>query len=190
MSWLAPGDPTSTSWMSSPPRSGTTAGSARSHPWRAPSATPCRSPGRTRSTPSPPQLDIDPDAIARGEALFNSRDAGCAGCHTPPLYTDNGSYDLLGDGEMSVPTLRGIGATPPYLHDGSRETLFDVLDWADGAGMGQTAHLDDGERSDLVAFLQSLWVRPDPLQRGDRCPERVGCWAPWRSRSWASGPRC
>lgn len=36
--------------------------------------------------PKPPEGSFDPDAAARGEALFNGR-GDCARCHVPPLYT-------------------------------------------------------------------------------------------------------
>jgi len=98
----------------------------------------------------------DPDAIARGRTLFLSQDVGCAGCHVPPLYTDPWSYDLLGNGAMNTPSLLGIGASGPYLHDGSAATLRDVLDLAVAGWMGETADLDEADLQDLVAFLESL----------------------------------
>ncbi len=106
--------------------------------------------------PVPPLARLDPDAIDRGEKLFLSREVGCADCHPPPLYTDNQHYELLEDGEMNVPSLLGIGASAPYLHDGSAETLFDVFLWSDQGGMGDTAHLSMDELDDLEAFLRSL----------------------------------
>jgi cytochrome c peroxidase len=69
-------------------------------------------------------------------------------------------------GEFSVPKLRGVSRTPPYMHDGSLATLEDVvrhyseLDPArihsDGQGLLKALKLDDGEIADLVAFLETL----------------------------------
>lgn len=56
-------------------------------------------------------------------------------------------------GKTKGPILRGLAARAPYFHNGSAATLSDVLDFYDGRfGIGFTAQ----ERSDLIAFLQSL----------------------------------
>jgi len=55
-----------------------------------------------------------------------------------------------------VPTLLGVWASAPYLHDGSRSTLMDVLTDNPGDQHGVTSGLSAQQRADLVAFLQSL----------------------------------
>ena len=68
-----------------------------------------------------------------------------------------------------TPTLRNVGVTPPYMHNGAFRTLDEVIDFYDrggGAGRGldvpnQTLRreklgLTADERSDLIAFLESL----------------------------------
>lgn len=84
--------------------------------------------------------------------------------------------DLRDQGKFRVPTLRNVGLTAPYMHDGSVATLADVIDhYAAGgrllpdgplAGDGRLnpnksplvfkMDLDAGEKSDLLAFLDSL----------------------------------
>jgi len=79
-------------------------------------------------------------------------------------------------GKFKVPTLRNIALTAPYMHDGSAQTLDDVLDHyaAGGRTIVNTPFAGDGsqnpnkdplirgftlssqERADLIAFLQSL----------------------------------
>jgi cytochrome c peroxidase len=79
-------------------------------------------------------------------------------------------------GKFRVPSLRNVALTAPYLHDGSAETLAEVLlVYADGgrvvnegpyAGDGRTnPHksplvrafpMTDAERDDLISFLESL----------------------------------
>lgn len=69
-------------------------------------------------------------------------------------------------GEFKVPGLRNGVHTAPYLHDGQLATLEAVLDHyatlspdrlhADGEQILKPLELTDGERADLVAFLQSL----------------------------------
>lgn len=100
----------------------------------------------------------------RGEAIF--QDQGCAVCHAAPLYTDRRSHDV-GTGDPALernshgrgtsfdtPSLRGLWATEPYLHDGSAETLADVLN---SGNEHNVIHLmTDDEIVDLFAFLRSL----------------------------------
>jgi len=56
-------------------------------------------------------------------------------------------------GKMKGPILRGLAARAPYFHNGSAATLSDVVDFYDTRfDIGFTAQ----EKSDLIAFLQSL----------------------------------
>jgi cytochrome c peroxidase len=95
-------------------------------------------------------------AALRGEALFNRQDVGCAGCHSGPRFTDNQSYDLYQLDGVNTPTLVGLVATAPYLHDGRALTLRAVLETTRGAQMGDTSMLSTDELDDLEAYLRSL----------------------------------
>ncbi len=99
---------------------------------------------------------LDPAAVARGEAIFNRVDAGCASCHAAPLFTDNLSHALYGLADVNTPTLVGIAATAPYLHDGSAPTLRAVLETARAGQMGDASMLTDNDLDDLEAYLRSL----------------------------------
>lgn len=65
---------------------------------------------------------------------------------------------------IRTPGLRGVAATPPYMHDGSIRSLEAVVRYyaAGGAGHDGLSPLiapfavDDGDVADLVAFLQAL----------------------------------
>jgi cytochrome c peroxidase len=75
-------------------------------------------------------------------------------------------------GRFRVPTLRNVAVTAPYMHDGSIATLAEVIDHYAAGGrqaprgpIGRNRHRDERltplalsaqERSDLVAFLESL----------------------------------
>jgi len=74
-------------------------------------------------------------------------------------------------GEWKTPSLRGLVATAPYMHDGSLATLRDVvrhyseLDLdrlhADGEALLRPLKLSEPEIDDLVAFLRTLSA-PEP----------------------------
>ena len=56
-----------------------------------------------------------------------------------------------------VPTLIGIAARAPYMHDGCASTLHDRFgDCGGGDRHGKTSHLTATQIDDLVAYLESL----------------------------------
>lgn len=71
-------------------------------------------------------------------------------------------------GSFKVPTLRNLTRTAPYMHNGSKANLADVVRHyseidlerlhTDGERILQPLHLTEGEIADLVAFLKSLSV--------------------------------
>ena len=61
-------------------------------------------------------------------------------------------------GQFKTPSLRNVELTAPYMHDGSIPTLQQVID-AEAYVRGAANYpivLTEAERSDLLAFLQSL----------------------------------
>jgi mono/diheme cytochrome c family protein len=103
-----------------------------------------------------PKHELDVDAVARGEALFNRTDVGCATCHVGERYTNNQNYSMLGMRSVKTRPLAGIAATAPYFHDGSAATLMDVLLRSRDGSMGNTSALTDAEMQDLETYLRSL----------------------------------
>jgi DNA-binding beta-propeller fold protein YncE len=103
-----------------------------------------------------PLKGSDSPAVLRGQEIFERPDVGCAECHSGPLYTDNESHDMLGLTGVNTPTLIGIAATAPFLHDGSAATLRALLEGAAAGAMGDTSDLSVLELDDLEAFLGSL----------------------------------
>jgi cytochrome c peroxidase len=95
-------------------------------------------------------------AADRGAALFADPQVGCARCHSGPRFTDQQPHDLYGLEQVDTPSLIGVAATAPYLHDGSAPTLRAVLESATAAGMGDVSGLDDAALSDLEAYLRTL----------------------------------
>lgn len=149
-------------------------------------------------------------AAKRGEALFTS--TGCAQCHggfnfeavrvegepestgsglffntgltyeapNRGLYENTGRFDDFG--RFRAPTLRNIAVTDPYMHDGSKVSLEEVIDhYASGGGFNQTNRtpllrpfaITDEQKDDLVEFLKTLtdqellhdarWSNPWPV---------------------------
>ena len=118
----------------------------------------------------------------RGYDLFR---AYCASCHNGTDFTDDSFRSnglpldslLMDHGRervtldeqdryrFKVPSLRNVGRTMPYMHDGRFKRLRDVLahyaqqdDLADHADplVRSIAPLDDRARKDLIAFLLTL----------------------------------
>ena len=56
-----------------------------------------------------------------------------------------------------VPSLLGVAARAPFMHDGCAATLDDRFGSCGGGDAhGKTSQLSAAQRADLVAFLESL----------------------------------
>jgi hypothetical protein len=119
-------------------------------------------------TPTPPAGSFDPAAAARGKAVFLG--AGrCATCHIPgSSYTDINRGVLHAPAETGMDPayalrtttkryrttpLRALSTHPPYFHDGSAQTLEDVVQHYDTI---LRLGLTPAQTQDLVEFLRSL----------------------------------
>ncbi|HEX5061506.1 MAG TPA: hypothetical protein VFV99_19195 [Kofleriaceae bacterium] len=107
--------------------------------------------------PAPRGVVLDPDAVARGQALFDSSETGCRSCHNGALFTNN-TMATVGTGmTVKVPSLIGVGGRAPYMHDGCAATLRDRFGTCGGgAAHGNTGDLSEAQLGDLIAYLQSL----------------------------------
>jgi len=144
------------------------------------------------------------DAAKRGFALFNGK-GHCAECHSGWAFTDGSFHDIgtaqgsdIGRGRLfptsvklryafKTPTLRDVARRAPYMHDGSVPTLEAVIDLYDRGGIARPSRsetikplgLTAQEKSDLLAFLQTLTGDPGPspapaLPRGDLASMKYG----------------
>jgi cytochrome c peroxidase len=121
------------------------------------------------------------DAEEHGFELFKNH---CENCHKEPLFTDNTFRNIglkpdtalndsgrvkitgLADDYMKfkVPSLRNVGMTYPYMHDGRFKTLQKVLEYyATGNFYGnydksieRNIALTAEEQADIIAFLKTL----------------------------------
>jgi cytochrome c len=107
--------------------------------------------------PRPAVRAADDPAALRGKALFESPEVACATCHTGPKLT-NGESEEIGKGSATqVPSLLGVSARAPFMHDGCAATLRDRFDPACGGTQhGHPELLDEAGLADLVAYLESL----------------------------------
>jgi cytochrome c peroxidase len=97
----------------------------------------------------------DPDAIARGQALFEDARIGCTTCHSGPKLTNAAIVDVGTGGTFKVPRLVDVVEHAPFIHDGRAATLTDRFH-VGGDRHGNTGQLTPAQIADLVAFLESL----------------------------------
>ena len=120
--------------------------------------------GWVNAMPSPPaslEGPAAPDAalVARGESIFRSEEAGCSSCHGNDGRSPDGDHHdvksrTTGDvkSAFDTPSLRFLGGSAPYFHDGRYPTLHELLVKSDGK-MGHTKQLSTGDLAALEAFL-------------------------------------
>lgn len=106
--------------------------------------------------PAPVRPKLDTAQVARGEAIFEDPAVGCADCHSGDLLTNNRTVDVGTGGFFQVPSLIGLDARAPFMHDGCASDLEARFGSCGGTLHGQTAELDETERADLITYLRSL----------------------------------
>ena len=115
----------------------------------------------------------------RGRHLFMTAvgqgGAGCSACHLPPTFAlaADSRSNGLDPGEtrlFKAPSLRSVGLTGPYMHDGRFATLAEVVEFYDhGIQQGpaldprlrqgdepRRLNLSPADRAAIVAFLMTL----------------------------------
>lgn len=123
----------------------------------------------------------------RGFQIFNGK-AHCSACHSGPSFTDGSFHDIgtaekddIGRGRLfptseklryafKTPTLRDVARRAPYMHNGSVTTLAEVIELYDRGGIDRpsrsplikTLALSAGEKTDLLAFLETLTTSSPP----------------------------
>jgi cytochrome c peroxidase len=117
-----------------------------------------------------------------GKELFFSEKTNCSVCHggfdfTNYEFKNNGLYETYShpgrfrltqkESDLALfktPSLRNVGFTSPYMHDGSISTLTAVIDHYNSggkphkhkSGLIRPLGLTENEKQALVAFLQTL----------------------------------
>jgi hypothetical protein len=97
---------------------------------------------------------------ARGREVFLEGAQGCSTCHLGG-GTDKTAHDVKSGNvdetsiKFDTPSLRFVGGTAPYFHDGRYTSLEDLLERSDGK-MGHTIGLPRPDLLALVAYLEDL----------------------------------
>ncbi len=129
----------------------------------------------------------------RGFKVFiNPEKGNCEVCHSAPNFTDNGFHNIglasfadtkpdLGrytekpigvlKGAFKTPTVRNIALTAPYFHDGSADTLEEVVDHYISGGTAKSnlspnlkkISLSKRDKKDLVNFMLALTSPEEPF---------------------------
>lgn len=118
----------------------------------------------------------------RGMNLFFGDQLNCSKCHSgfnftnyefeniglPVMTADSGRMRVTLDendrNKYKTPSLRNIALTGPYMHDGSIETLSELVDFLASGGMhypnqnplSQGFQISNTEKEDLINFLNAL----------------------------------
>lgn len=123
------------------------------------------------------------ESAKRGRELFFSEKVNCAACHLGPNLADEKYHNLgigmsaeepdLGryvvtkkeedKGAFKTPTIRNVEFSAPYMHDGSLETLDEVVEHYNKGGDPnpylsekiKKLNLSDQDKKDLVAFMKA-----------------------------------
>jgi cytochrome c peroxidase len=139
------------------------------------------------------------ESAKRGRELFFSDRVGCTACHAGANFTDElyhnlgvgmdvenpdlGRYEVTkkeaDKGAFKTPTMRNVALSAPYMHDGSQQTLEEVVEWY-AKGGHPNPYLSDKvkkfdvteqEKKDLVAFMVEGLTSGFPAIRTDRLPQ-------------------
>lgn len=135
------------------------------------------------------------DQEKRGLLVFFGK-ASCTECHSGPNFSDDKLYALGDDkhgdlGRYNVthraedksvfktPTLRNIALTAPYMHNGSMNSLEDVVEFYNRGGdpgfnkskLLHELNLTPEEKADLVAFLKTLTGTMPAVEKPEMYPD-------------------
>lgn len=120
--------------------------------------------------------DNAPADAKRGEKIFNRKfesmgGRACSSCHIPSSNFVDGLRHDIGSGNpaspgardsfFDTPTLVNVKYTAPYFHDGSLESLSDVVVWFNKQ---YKLGLKEDERSDLEAYLDAVGTGEEPFE--------------------------
>ncbi|OGF68267.1 MAG: hypothetical protein A2Y62_02775 [Candidatus Fischerbacteria bacterium RBG_13_37_8] len=128
---------------------------------------------------------------AQGLEIFNGK-GHCTACHWGPNFTDGRFHNLGAKNKepmeddlgryavtkndkdkraFKTPTVRDVASRPPYLHNGSEQTLWDLVEFYNRGGGDDDSNMDPlmvplgltkGEMEALVAFMKVAVTSNNP----------------------------
>jgi len=117
---------------------------------------------------TPPPIGRELTAVEkRGKEVFESEGTQCAQCHVPATGFTNraapplpqlplaATFEEDPDDKFKTPSLLFVGGTPPYYHDGSIQTLPQLIE-RNHDRMGKTSQLSTDDKAALAAYLETL----------------------------------
>lgn len=122
------------------------------------------------------------DGVLTAEAKLGKKhfiEQGCNMCHYGNAFSDSPSGQMHDVGTITkssgqrlgknlpgidTPTLRGLWATAPYLHDGSAKTLNELIA-VSGPRHGDMKKLSDQHKKELMAYLLSIDGDEPPIAK-------------------------
>ena len=137
------------------------------------------------------------ESAKRGREIFFTEKGNCTACHVGANLADEkyhnigvgmdkekpdvGRFAVTEDekdyGAFKTPTVRNVALTAPYMHDGSVDTLEEVVEWYDKGGHPskhlsekiRPLKLTEQEQTDLVEFMKAC-TGPTPTVETSRLP--------------------
>lgn len=138
------------------------------------------------------------EAAQRGREIFFTAKGNCTACHAGANFADEqyhnlgvgmdaeapdlGRYEVTKEekdkGAFKTPTVRNVALSAPYMHDGSQETLEEVVEWYAKGGHAnehlsekmKKLELSPQDKQDLVEFMKALTGDFPPIETG-RLPQ-------------------
>ncbi len=132
----------------------------------------------TRPTKFDRFLAGDETALTAAEVTGLNKfiNGGCTDCHSGPMLADNlidtTKVVQVDRPAVRTPSLRNVELTPPYMHDGSRETLGDAISlYEDRDDLG--VQLADDDFGDIERFLKTLTDNGFPREVPEYVPSNL-----------------
>ncbi len=112
-------------------------------------------------------------SLSEKEGFELFKKVGCANCHSGPMFSDYKMHVLgveendkldIADGGLNneflfrTPTLRNLGATAPYMHNGSLSSLLKVLEFYEDISSGRSKNKNVPDKA-LDSLVKKIIIK-------------------------------